>query len=727
MIRFIPSIAIIVASTPLWSAAATTAAEVCAEVPAYERLRKAGTPLQPAEAGALLYSELSCAACHEPAAAASSAPAKSLQWKAGPELSAAGDRLRATWLRQYLMDPASVKSGTTMPDLLSGMDAPQRAEMVEDLTHYLMGLRPKQRRNVEPIVGSSKTGKTVFETVGCMACHGTHLPTNLGEKYAPGELAKFLMSPLAVRPSGRMPDQRLGKKDAAHLAAYLAPAPPPAEPPFEQDTARAQRGRKAYHSLGCVSCHGKPAEDRPVPPLANLHQGCLDPAGSQTAGVPKYALSEEQREALRASITTSRTASAEQDPKAAIRHILLQRNCIACHTRDGMGGPTPEVAGHFKSTKDDLGDLGRLPPPLDGVGRKFQRTALESVLRGRDLVRTYMRVKMPDFGDDLAKHLPELLAKADAQAEEPRYALHREKNPDLTGRAEWGRELVGTGGYACIVCHDINGQPSLGIGAYDLAQMPKRLRPEWMRDFLLNPAGFATGTRMPPFWPQGKPMNPALAGGTAERQIDSIRRYLLEVDESLPPPGMADRATHLLTPEQKPLFFRTFLKGTGTHAIAVGFPGGMNAAFDALQVRWSIAWRGKFLDADGTWNQRYVKMEQPLGESLVRLDEVGTLTLPQDPSAKPEFRGYHVTPEGVPVFEHQLGPLQIDDRLEPLASGGLMRRLEVRGPTPPVPVQFHAKPPAGLKVRVTPGGADHSPIMLQFHEGSATLTEEITW
>ncbi|WP_050027359.1 c-type cytochrome [Verrucomicrobium sp. BvORR034] len=727
MIRLPSRIALIVACAAHWSAAAITAAEVCAEVPAYERLRKTGTPLQPSEAGALLYSELSCAACHEPASASVSAPAKSLRWKAGPDLSAAGDRLRATWLRQYLMDPATVKPGTTMPDLLSGMNASQRAGMVEDLTHYLMGLRPKQRRNVKPVVGSSKTGKAVFESVGCVACHSTTLPSNLGEKYAPGELAKFLMNPLAVRPSGRMPDQRLGKKDAAHLAAYLAPTPLPAEPPFEQDAEQAQRGRKAYHSLGCVSCHGKPAEDRPVPPLANLHQGCLAPAGTQTTGVPQYALSEEQREALRTSITASRTASAEQDPKSAIRHLLLQRNCIACHTRDGQGGPTPEVAAHFHSTKDDLGDLGRLPPPLDGVGRKFQRTALESVLRGRDLVRTYMRVKMPDFGEDLSKYLPDLLAKADAQAEETPYALPKVKNPDLTGRAEWGRELVGTGGYACIVCHDINGQPSLGIGAYDLAQMPKRLRPEWMRDFLLNPAGFATGTRMPPFWPQGKPMNPALAGGTAERQIDSIRRYLLEVDESLPPPGMADRATLLLTPELKPLVFRTFLKGTGTHAIAVGFPGGISAAFDALQVRWSMAWRGKFLDADGTWNQRYVKMEQPLGDSLVRLEETGHLILPGQPAEKAVFRGYHLTPEGVPVFEYTLGPLQIEDRLEPRPSGGLVRRLEVRGPTPPVPVQFRASPPTGVELKSGSDSLEINPVTLTFHDGKATFTEEITW
>lgn len=179
------------------------------------------------------------------------------------------------------------------------------------------------------------------------------------------------------------------------------------------------------------------------------------------------------------------------EPKDEVRRIMLQRNCFACHERDGISGPQPDVGIHFTSTKDDLGDLGRLPPPLDGVGRKFLGSALGSILRGKDPVRGYMRVKMPGFGDDLANELGKLLGKVDADKSEKPYV--RIKDAAHAGASDWGREIVGIKGYACIICHEINGQPSLGIGAYDLAQMPKRLRPEWMRDFLMNPAGFPTG------------------------------------------------------------------------------------------------------------------------------------------------------------------------------------------------------------------------------------------
>lgn len=695
------------------SMAVVSAAEVPCAVPGYERLRAAGGDWQ-VQAGDILLSELSCVACHRGDLSGTS----TFLWKAGPDLSAAGDRLRASWIRTYLADPASVKPGTTMPNVLEGMEHTKKTETIEDLTHHLMGLRAKKKSTVDPVVGSPKSGRTVFLSTGCVACHGKESMQGLVGKYAPGELARFLMGPLAARPSGRMPDQHLGKKDAANLAAYLAPEHQEKDAEFVVDPERAKRGRKSFASLGCISCHGKDPAPRPLP-LADLQGGCL--SLNPKAGLPHYRLTDDQRMALRAALENK--APKNDDPQSAVRRIMLQRNCFACHVRGGMGGPAKDIAVHFTSSKDDLGDLGRLPPPLDGVGRKFKPAALEGILRGRDPVRAYMRVKMPGFGDELALEMSRLLDKSDKDAKEQPFAAH--KNPDLAGTNAWGREIVGIKGYACIICHDINGQPSLGIGAYDLARMPKRLRPEWMRDFLMNPVAFPTGARMPPFWPGGQPMNPALAGGgKAERQIDSILCYLAEVDESLPPEGLVSRTAQVLEPKDKPVIFRTFLKGTGTHAIAVGFPGGMNASFDALASRWSMAWRGRFIDADGTWNQRYVKMEQPLGEDLIHLEEAGKITILGQDGAMPQYRGYHITKDGVPVFDYGLGSLHIEDRLEPAPNRALKRTLRISGQTCER-VQFVARPPAGVKVQMPASTA--FPVPVVFENGTAELVEEISW
>lgn len=680
-------------------------------VPGYERLHRAGSG-ESAEAGEVLLSELSCLACHS----SSDVKASPLHWKSGPDLSAAGDRLRASYVRQFLANPTAVKPGTTMPDVLAGQPPEQRAELAENLTHYVMQQRARQPSAPLP-TGVAEKGAELFQSVGCIACHSEVPLTRLGEKYAPGQLSRFLAKPLAVRPSGRMPDLRLAPQEAADLAAHLAPTTGEKEPMFTVDAAKAARGAEAFQTLGCASCHGGATTGRTIS-FTKSDAGCL--AEKPPAGVPHYALATDQRTAIQAALQNRAQTPGADDPKLAIRHAMLQRNCFACHQRDGLGGPAAEIAVHFTSTRDDLGDLGRLPPPLDGVGRKLQTPALENVVRGRQLVRKYMRVRMPDFGPELAPHLAALFARADAAPNEKPTPAKSE--PNQVGRNAQGRDIVGIHGYACIACHELYGHPSLGIGAYDMAEMPKRLRPEWMRDFLLDPAKYPTGARMPAFFPGGKPTNPKL-GGDAARQIDSIRVYLTEVDQSLPPEGFSDPAAFELKPDGRPIVFRTFMKDAGMHAIAVGFPQGVNAAFDSREVRWAQAWRGRFLDADGTWNQRISKIETPLGDAIVALRNAGVLEV-IDAVVKPVFRGYRLGADGVPTFLYDLGALHVEDRIAPGAGKNLRRTLRVSGQTNEA-VRFTAQPPAGLKLQVA--GRAELPVRLEFQRGVAEIAEEISW
>ena len=61
------------------------------------------------------------------------------------------------------------------------------------------------------------------------------------------------------------------------------------------------------------------------------------------------------------------------------------------------------------------------------------------------------------------------------------------------------------------------------------------------------------------------------------------------------------------------------MKGAGTHAIAVGYPSGIHAAFDSEQIRWALMWSGKFLDAESTWDDRFTPPTSPLGDSVITL------------------------------------------------------------------------------------------------------------
>ena len=256
--------------------------------------------------------------------------------------------------------------------------------------------------------------------------------------------------------------------------------------------------------------------------------------------------------------------------------------------------------------EEDLGDEGRLPPTLTGVGYKLTREAIERIVSGSGAVRPYMATRMPSFGNDHATLLAHLFDEVDAPTDRPTF--------EQAGRHAWGRELIGGDGLSCITCHNLKGRKSLGIPAIDLATSPRRLRREWFHEYLLSPLRFRPGTRMPSFWPDGDAATKSIAGGDTHRQIESLWIYLRDIDTEPLPIGLADPNAYELTPTDQPIVFRTFMQDAGFHAIAVGYPLGVHSVFDAEQVRWAYAWTGRFLDAGGKWDDRMCPPTMPLGD-----------------------------------------------------------------------------------------------------------------
>ncbi len=212
-------------------------------------------PLKGARTGELLLGELNCTACHQ----ASDSVKARLFPKESPRLGQAGLRLTPQYLRAFLADPGAEKPGTTMPDVLHGISGPQRAEAVDALIHFLVWLN---ETNPPVAVSANQTqilrGRLLYHQVGCVACHapqesvaslnpGPSIPGsaaaptatqsapfekassekssiplgNLAMKTTVLELARFLMNPLAVRPSGRMPSLNLNEGEATAIGMYL--------------------------------------------------------------------------------------------------------------------------------------------------------------------------------------------------------------------------------------------------------------------------------------------------------------------------------------------------------------------------------------------------------------------------------------------------------------------------------------------------------------------------
>ena len=108
-------------------------------------------------------------------------------------------------------------------------------------------------------------------------------------------------------------------------------------------------------------------------------------------------LSVAQREALAAALTAPAPASPPR-PQAKIcaNDDRLQLLCLPC--RGGVGGPEPDRNPLFVTTIPEMGDEGRVPPPLDGVGDKLQEGWLRHVLAEGAKDRPYMLTRMPKFG-----------------------------------------------------------------------------------------------------------------------------------------------------------------------------------------------------------------------------------------------------------------------------------------------------------------------------------------
>ncbi len=610
-----------------------------------------------ADGGHLLFNELGCANCHGGETGLPALPARR-----GPDLVGVTQRVSAEWLGKFLANPSATHEGTAMPQLLAADDS-------DAVLNYLGMLKPKVAAKAKVLrhVNAVRGGE-LFHTMGCVACHApgkeftppdgmpkvadfTHRSVafpNLGEKYVLSSLAEFVRDPLKVRADGRMPRIAMDEQDSVDIAGWLLDYEgsdgqiAPKIPAFKADAALAERGRGLVASLRCAACHDLPKEvAAQAVPLKQTGGGCL--GNAKAAGVPRYDLSAAQREALSLFL---KKRDEPATPQQLATLTLESLNCLACHDRDGRGGPDAARKAYFQGDHN-LGDTGRYAPPLTGVGRKLQPAWLAKVLTGEFRVRPYLQVKMPVYGA-ATERLGALLAKADAK---PDAAL---PGGDDTA----GRKLMGTlGGLGCITCHRWGERPSLGIQALDLSNLGQRIQPGWLREYLVAPAAYRAGTLMPSFWPEGKAANRDILGGDTDKQIASIYSFAKSANgEPEGFPVTANGAFELM-PKERPIVQRTFMEGVGTHAILVGFPSGVHFAYDGKNARPALAWKGKFFDGYNTWFSRFAPFEKPLGEAIVKWPAQSAST------SDVRFDGYRLDAQGVPTFLLSIGAARVEERI----------------------------------------------------------------
>ena len=133
-------------------------------VPGYEQLQSAGNAIDPVEKGQLLLGELNCTACH-------ASPSPRIESKGTPDLNGAA-RASHRNISAFLSDPHGTKAGTTMPDLLRGVD-PATLRQGRGRADAFSGFSGRPHGAVGGVAGSGdgRAGGKLFHRVGCVACH----------------------------------------------------------------------------------------------------------------------------------------------------------------------------------------------------------------------------------------------------------------------------------------------------------------------------------------------------------------------------------------------------------------------------------------------------------------------------------------------------------------------------------------------------------------------------
>lgn len=643
--------------------------------------------LEPELEGLVLIQKLNCVACHASESLQSDDVA--ILAKQAPRLVWSAKWLNPSYMKQFIAGPHATKPGTTMPSMLENLDDAERQQTASAITHFLTSKLANQYRTATLDTEASKRGFELFHSVGCVACHATRnqdgqektefadsMPLgNIASKYSREGLVEFLENPLIVRSSGHMPDMQLDHREAVDIANFLLQANDQQSQRWNVDAEMALLGEAHFVGHRCAACHTEIVkEDNVLKGLKKgepfdqlqLDSGCLAPdRAAVDAATPNFQLDENEREAIAAAIQKLPT---ELTPEQRIKVSMRALNCTACHDRNGLGGVASERNPHFKTTNLNLGDQGRIPPTLTGVGAKLNPDWMRDVMVNQRSIRPYMKTRMPQYGESNITRLLKLFPTTDTISKTEFATFENQQETRKTGMG-----LAGNQGLNCVACHTYKYKISDTMPAVDLTEMAERLQKDWFYQYMLDPQSFSPNTLMPSFWPAGKAIRPDLPG-TPEDQVEALWQYLIDGRQANAPRGVVREPLEIVVTDEAKMLRRRY-HGIGKRGIGVGYPGGVNIAFDAEQLRLSSVWQGKFVDPGGVWtgqgsghvNAIGQQINFAKGPELDHLQEPWIVDEGRPPNHR--FQGYWLDPQRRPMFRYTFESVAVEDFFSEVRTG----------------------------------------------------------
>ncbi len=477
--------------------------------------------------GRALFADSGCIRCHSVPEGIDTTDGMPELKQTAPSLAEAGARFRPEWLRDWILNPKSIRPDTNMPAVLHGVDSESDAM---DIAAYISTLGSAEESDKND--ATVEAGEILWEDLGCIACHRT---TPLGDedgynrrslnhvdkKYQAGAIAAFLKAPRKHHVWRRMPDFGLSDKEANNLVAWLRSETPDAAE-FET-TGDPRNGRILFGSVGCANCHSmdeRPAQGQ-LRGLSAKESGCLAKDADKRGEAPNFGFTRDQQRILLNLIENDLHTLAIHIPSESAERAIAKLNCNACHTRD-------HNAGLFREVFAEEGSRGLQPemvPPLTWAGEKLKTDWMAKFISGENnnRLRPHLRIRMPRFGaygDIIATGLAH---QHGVDPNEKPVAVANDK-------AELGQTLVGKdGGFNCLQCHGIGDQkPTAAFDALgvNLEQIPARIRRPFFDRWMLDPPRIDISTKMPKLATGGKTSIRNIADGDAKVQFDAIWQYL---------------------------------------------------------------------------------------------------------------------------------------------------------------------------------------------------------
>jgi glucose/arabinose dehydrogenase/mono/diheme cytochrome c family protein len=557
------------------------------------------------ETGRLQWDALGCAACHADGAAPVS--------RIAPALHAVGEGTTAESLLQRLR--------RTVPETHSRMPAfGFNAEDAAAITAYLHSVRKDVALPKPPKLGEAKdraAGTELVKSLGCLACHtwntlgqspvwgGGPLET-VAAKRQPQWLLQWLTDPVLLNADHRMPVFTLTETERKQIVAALAGDAKPltVENPPANTVARAviDRGKRLITEARCASCHAIPDIKAPEERLPGIQsrqpmntEGCWKSAPDRVRKRPAYR--PEVAATIAASLSTGRL---QREPESLVlrgRALLVEKNCVACHDRNGGRGLSAIVRDVVQSVPAWEGQAPTLvPPSLTAVGDRMRDDPLALAIKGEQKPRmTWLKVRMPKFRHTqqevalIARHfIQHDLIPPDPPAT-PRYPIHETAASADPAVLLAGRELTGGKGFSCVACHALKDyQPpkvALGTRGSDLYQLGERMRPEYFFRWMRSPLRVLPGIEMPGY----QRPHPTLLEGKIDRQLAAIWDALHDPNFTAPTNPAVVEQLWALQPGDKPRVLRDVVTIPASEgktesiprAVAIGFDNGHSLLFDA--------------------------------------------------------------------------------------------------------------------------------------------------